>query len=73
MNYTFTGWKTFVVKQTFEIEAESKQEAIDLLLELDQSYGLDERFLDFNTNKISSPEKADFYDDEDELVEGTQE
>jgi hypothetical protein len=69
MKYTFTGWKTFVIKQEFVIEADSKEEACELLLESEQSYGNDPHWLDYQTNKIKSDEAPDFYDEDDELVE----
>ena len=67
--HTFTGWKTFVIKQEFTIEADTKEQAIEQLLELESSYELDSQWLDFDTNKIKSDEAADFYDEDDELVE----
>lgn len=68
MKYTFTGWKTFVVKQTFTIEADSKEEAIEELLENETSFENDPHWLDYNTNSISSPEQPDFYDEDEELI-----
>jgi hypothetical protein len=69
MKHTFTGWKTFVIKQEFVIEADTVEEAKAILLEQENSYELDQQWLDFNTNKIKSDEPADFYDEDDELVE----
>jgi hypothetical protein len=69
MKHTFTGWKTFVIKQEFVIEADTVEEAKAILLEQENSYELNQQWLDFNTNKIKSDEPADFYDEDDELVE----
>jgi len=67
--HTFTGWKTFVIKQEFVIEADTVEQARAMLLEAEDNYELTEEWLDFNTNKIKSDETADFYDENDELVE----
>ena len=69
MKHTFTGWKTFVIKQEFVIEADTFEQAKEILLEQESCYELDEQWLDFNTNKIKSDETPDFYDHNDELVE----
>ena len=69
MKHTFTGWKTFVIKQEFVIEADTVEQARAMLLEAEDSYELNEQWLDFDTNKIKSDEAADFYDENDQLVE----
>ena len=70
--HTFTGWKTFVIKQEFVIEADTVEQARAWLLEAENNYELTEEWLDFNTNKIKSDETADFYDENDELVEAAE-
>jgi hypothetical protein len=72
MKHTFTGWKTFVIKQTFVIEADTLEQAKEILLEQEADYELDEQWLDFSTNKIKSAEYPDFYDENDNLVEETE-
>ena len=72
MKHTFTGWKTFVIKQEFVIEADTPEQARALLLEAEANYELDEQWLDYTTNKIKSDEAPDFYDNNDELVEAAQ-
>jgi hypothetical protein len=67
--YTFIGYKTFVVKQHFTIEADSEAEAIEQLWEAESSYGLDEHWLDYQTNKCSACEQPDFYDANDNKIE----
>lgn len=69
MKHTFTGWKTFVIKQQFEIEADTLEDAKEILLTQESDYELDEHWLDYNTNKIKSTEWPDFYDENDNLVE----
>jgi hypothetical protein len=69
MKHTFTGWKTFVIKQTFVIEADTLAEAKEILLAQESDYQLDEHWLDYNTNDIKSTEYPDFYDHNDQLVE----
>ena len=72
MKHTFTGYKTFVIKQQFVIEADSAEEAKEILLEQEANYELDEQWLDYSTNKIKSDETPDFYDDYDNLVEAAE-
>jgi hypothetical protein len=72
MKHTFTGWKTFVIKQKFVIEADTLEEAKEILLEQESDYQLDEHWLDYTTNKIKSDEYPDFYDENDNLVEAVE-
>jgi hypothetical protein len=71
--YTFTGWREVVIKQSFDIEADSQEEANQLLWELHNSYELDAEWFDYTTNKIKGDDQSpDFYDSEDNLVEETE-
>lgn len=67
--YTFTGWRQVVIEQSFDIEAESQEEANQKLLELQNAYELEEQWFDYNTNTIKGNMDIDFYDAEDNLVE----
>lgn len=67
--YTFTGWRQVVIEQSFDIEAESQEEANQKLLELQNAYKLEEQWFDYNTNTIKGNMDIDFYDTEDNLVE----
>ena len=69
--YTFQGWRTVVVKQSFEIEAKSQEEANAKIQELHSNYALEGQWFDYNTNDISEVESPDFYDEDDNLVEET--
>jgi len=71
-NYWFTGWRQVVVKQSFDIEADSQEEANELIWELQNNCELDQYWFDFTTNKIKGDgDGPDFYDSEDNLVEET--
>ena len=69
--YTFTGWRQVVIKQSFDIEADSQQEANQKLFELQNDYELEDQWFDYNTNSIKGDMDCDFYDDADNLVEET--
>ena len=67
--FSFTGWRTVVIKQSFEIEADTQEEANAKLWELQDGYDLDAEWFDLTTAKIKgSDEDPDFYNEEDELV-----
>ena len=67
--FSFTGYKTIVIKQGFDIEASTKEEAMAKLLEMEDDGDLNGEWFDFDTANIESPESPDFYDEDDELVE----
>ena len=70
--YNFTGWRTVVIKQHFEIEANSQEEANAKLWDMQNNFELDGQWFDYQTNKIKGDdEQPDFYDDDDEFVEET--
>jgi hypothetical protein len=69
MKHTFTGWKTYVIKQEFVIEADTPEQARALLLEAEENYELEQQWLDYDTNKITVVETPDFYDENDNLVD----
>ena len=72
--FTFTGWRTVVIKQHFEIEADTQEQANAKLWEMQDDFELDAEWFDLSTAKIKgSDEDPDFYDAEDELVERTEE
>ena len=66
--YTFEGWRTVVVKQHFEIEANSQEEANAKILELHNNYELEGQWFDYDTNSMNEVESPDFYDEDDNLV-----
>ena len=71
-NYWFTGWRQVVIKQSFDIEANSQEEANELIWELQNNYELNKDWFDFTTNKIADGDDSpDFYDSENNLVEET--
>tara|TARA_R110000822_G_scaffold42079_1_gene114728 strand:- start:222 stop:476 length:255 start_codon:yes stop_codon:yes gene_type:complete len=70
--YWFTGWRQVVIKQSFDIEANSQEEANELIWELQNNYELNKDWFDFTTNKIADGDDSpDFYDSENNLVEET--
>jgi hypothetical protein len=72
MKHTFTGWKTFVIKQQFVIEADTAEQARELLWEQESNYELDQHWLDYNTNRIKSDDVPEFYDENDNPVEAVE-
>jgi hypothetical protein len=53
MKHTFTGNKTFTVKQKFVIEADTLEQAKSILQKQERNNELDSQWLDHNTNKIT--------------------
>jgi hypothetical protein len=70
--YTFTGWRQVVIKQSFDIEADSQEEANQLLFEQQNNYELEDHWFDYTTNSIKGDLDIDFYDKDDNLVEETE-
>lgn len=66
--FTFEGWRQVTIKQSFEIEADSKEEAVQQLFELQNNYELEDQWFDYNTNKIKGDFDIDFYDEDDNLL-----
>ena len=72
--FSFTGWRTVVIKQSFEIEAVTQQQANAILWEQQDNFDLDQEWFDLSTAKIKgTDEDPDFYTDQDDLVERTEE
>jgi hypothetical protein len=69
--YTFTGWRQVVVEQSFDIEADSQEEANQKIWKLQNEYELENQWFDYATNSIKGDANIDFYDEDDNLVEET--
>jgi len=69
--FTYTGWRTVVLKQSFEIEANTQEEANAILWKRQENFELGEQWFDLSTAeiKVVSDEEPDFYDNNDDLVE----
>jgi hypothetical protein len=67
--YTFTGWRQVVVEQSFDIEADSQEEANQKIWKLQNEYELENQWFDYTTNSIKGDANIDFYDEDDNLVE----
>ncbi len=72
--FRYTGWRTVVLKQSFEIEADTEEQARALLWQQQDGFELDPQWFDLSTARIKgSDEDPDFYDKNDDIVERTEE
>lgn len=68
--FKFEGWRQATIKQSFDIEADSKAEAVQKLFEQQNNYELENHWFDYNTNKIKGDCDIDFYDQDGNQLDG---